>query len=89
MCSLQHTLHSGGTVSLMKVRLGVLRPGVSDEEDDGHEGHHQKDASDDEDCQVARGLLFLLIPEGQVGAEDALSWTEDTRRSEKQKQSKN
>uniref|UniRef100_A0A3Q1G9W5 Uncharacterized protein n=1 Tax=Acanthochromis polyacanthus TaxID=80966 RepID=A0A3Q1G9W5_9TELE len=69
--------HAAGAQLLVaarrKVRLRVLGPGVSDEEDDGHECQHQEDASDDEDGEVPCGLLFPLIPERQVGAEDALS----------------
>lgn len=52
----------------------ALGAGVSDEEDDSHQSQHQQDAGDDEDSQVTSGLLFLLVPERQVGAEDALSW---------------
>lgn len=46
------------------VRGRTLGTGVSDEEHDSHQPQHQQDAGDDEDCQVASDLLFLLIPEG-------------------------
>ena len=56
------------------VRGRTLGAGVSDEEDDSHQSKHQQDAGDDEHCQVTAGLLFLLVPERQVGAEDTHAW---------------
>lgn len=59
-----------------EVRGRSLGPGVLDEEGDGHQRQHQQDAGDDKDSQVTSGLLFLLVPKCQVGAEDALSCRE-------------
>lgn len=50
---------------------------MSDKDDNSDQNQHQQDAGYNEDCQVTSGLLFLLIPECQVGAENALTWKEN------------
>lgn len=60
----------------MEVGGCTLGAGVPDEEDDSHRSQYQQDTGGDEDGQVTPDLLFLFVPECQVGGEDALSLTD-------------